>query len=60
MFGQTRRFWFGLALLLVGAALIFGSLLQGLGTPPILLAFGVLVLAVGTLVIAVARRTRPV
>ncbi|WP_458187794.1 hypothetical protein [Haladaptatus sp. NG-WS-4] len=60
MLGQTRRFWLGVVLLLVGAALIFGTLLQGIGTPPVLLALGVLVLAAGTLIIAVARRTRPV
>ncbi len=60
MLGRTRRFWVGVALLLVGAAFLFGGVLPGLNTPLILLALGVLILAAGTLVIAVDRRSRSV
>lgn len=60
MFGRTRRFWAGVALLLIGAVLIFENYIPGINGPLVLLAVGVLVLAAGTLIIAVERGQRPV
>ena len=59
MLGHDFRLWLGVALLVVGAAVLFGSALAG-GLPPVVLAVGVLVLAAGTLLVAVGRRGRPV
>lgn len=60
MFGRTRRFWTGVALLVIGAALLFESYIPGFDGPIVLLAIGVVVLAAGTLMIAVERGQRPV
>ena len=60
MFGRTRRFWVGVALLLVGAILLFEPFLLGAKAPLVLFAVAVLVLAAGTLIVGVARRRRPV
>ena len=60
MFNPRRQFWLGIALLVGGAVVLFGSLAPGLSSSPLILAIGVLVLAAGTLLIAVARRGRPV
>lgn len=47
-------------LLFVGAAFLFGGFLPGIETPLALFAIGVLLLAAGTLVVAIARRRRSV
>ncbi|WP_435159785.1 hypothetical protein [Haladaptatus sp. DFWS20] len=60
MLGRTRRFWTGVALLFVGTVFLFGGALPGFNTPFVLLALGVLVLAAGTLIFAMDRRTRSV
>ncbi|RBI60626.1 hypothetical protein DMJ13_16730 [halophilic archaeon] len=60
MLAPRRQFWLGIALLVAGAVILFGSLAPGLSSSPFFLALGVLVLAAGTLLVAVARRGRPV
>ena len=60
MFGRTRQFWVGVVFLLVGTVLLFGNSIPGINGSLILIAVGVLVLAAGTLLIAVERGQRPV
>lgn len=59
MLDRSLQLWLGVVLLVVGAMVLFGSVLSG-GLPPVLLAVGVLVLAAGTLLVALGRRGRPV
>ncbi len=59
MLGRNLQLWLGVALLIVGALVLFGGVLSG-SLPPVVLAVGVLVLAVGTLLVASGRRGRPV
>ncbi|MFH5802273.1 hypothetical protein [Haladaptatus sp. CMAA 1911] len=60
MFGQTKQLWVGLGLVLLGAVLLFANFILGINTPLVLLAAGVLILAVGTLIIGITQRERPV
>ncbi len=60
MFGQSRRFWGGLVLIVVGALLLFSISFPDFNPPFVLFALGVLMIATGTLVAALDRRTRSV
>lgn len=60
MIGPRRQFWLGISLLVAGTVILFGSVFPAVNSSPVILALGVLVLAAGTLLVAVGRRGRPV